>query len=202
MSGTLSGAYRGASGVRVVQADADGEDQGIAEQVSRQIFSTYQCRSIDRGLKHPGDIAEPASLRYALDLRPGAQIAGLDFKLPQARSRQARLANRVPAWSRSETALNIIHLKTVNVVSVRSAISLPRNDYPLWDTVGDDIVNSGKLSQLQLEGVRYACQKHLEILPSGQRAGFFIGDGAGVGKGRQISGARESPNCAQVMRLR
>lgn len=27
-----------------------------------------------------------------------------------------------------------------------------------------------------------------DILPSGERAGFFIGDGAGVGKGRQISG--------------
>ena len=26
------------------------------------------------------------------------------------------------------------------------------------------------------------------ILPNGQRAGFFIGDGAGVGKGRQVNG--------------
>lgn len=28
----------------------------------------------------------------------------------------------------------------------------------------------------------------VQMLPSGARAGFFIGDGAGVGKGRQISG--------------
>ena len=97
-------------------------------------------------------------------------------------------------------------------------------------------MNEGKLSQLQLEGVLYACTKHQELLPSGQRtpcstkctlqqhvhsqnlmplqctqlfrtnlsqvpkifsetivhgmtgAGFFIGDGAGVGKGRQIAG--------------
>jgi hypothetical protein len=69
-----------------------------------------------------------------------------------------------------------------------SAISLPTNTYPIWDSVGDEIVNKGKLSQLQLEGVRYACNKHLEVLPSKQRAGFFIGDGAGVGKGRQIAG--------------
>ena len=26
------------------------------------------------------------------------------------------------------------------------------------------------------------------ILPNGQRAGFFIGDAAGVGKGRQVRG--------------
>ena len=47
---------------------------------------------------------------------------------------------------------------------------------------------NGKLSKLQLEGVAYACQKHCELLPDGTRAGFMIGDGAGVGKGRQISG--------------
>lgn len=44
------------------------------------------------------------------------------------------------------------------------------------------------MSKLQLEGVAYACQKHCELLPDGSRAGFMIGDGAGVGKGRQISG--------------
>ena len=44
------------------------------------------------------------------------------------------------------------------------------------------------MSKLQLEGVTYACQKHCERLADGARAGFMIGDGAGVGKGRQISG--------------
>ena len=49
-------------------------------------------------------------------------------------------------------------------------------------------MGKGKLSKLQLEGVAYACQKHCELLPDGARAGFMIGDGAGVGKGRQIAG--------------
>lgn len=31
-------------------------------------------------------------------------------------------------------------------------------------------------------------QRHLQHLPSGARAGFFVGDGAGVGKGRTIAG--------------
>ena len=30
------------------------------------------------------------------------------------------------------------------------------------------------------------CQRHLTLLPDGTRAGFFIGDAAGVGKGRQV----------------
>lgn len=35
--------------------------------------------------------------------------------------------------------------------------------------------------------VLYAAQRHTHFLPDGKRAGFFIGDGAGVGKGRQVS---------------
>ena len=41
----------------------------------------------------------------------------------------------------------------------------------------------------QLESIVYACQRHERMLPDNQRAGFFIGDGAGVGKGRTIAGA-------------
>lgn len=31
-------------------------------------------------------------------------------------------------------------------------------------------------------------QQHEVLLPNGQRAGFLIGDGAGVGKGRTVAG--------------
>ena len=41
------------------------------------------------------------------------------------------------------------------------------------------------LSSLQLEAVMYADARHSLHLPSGARAGFFLGDGPGVGKGRQ-----------------
>ncbi|CAB0029995.1 unnamed protein product [Trichogramma brassicae] len=44
------------------------------------------------------------------------------------------------------------------------------------------------LSSLQLESITYASQQHEHLLPDGSRAGFFIGDGAGVGKGRTIAG--------------
>jgi hypothetical protein len=51
-----------------------------------------------------------------------------------------------------------------------------------------DIVNARLLSDAQLETVIYASQKfHGSRLPDGKRAGFFLGDGAGVGKGRQIA---------------
>ncbi|KAK2394699.1 protein FORGETTER [Trifolium repens] len=44
------------------------------------------------------------------------------------------------------------------------------------------------LSCLQIETLVYACQRHLQHIRNGTRAGFFIGDGAGVGKGRTVAG--------------
>ncbi len=50
-----------------------------------------------------------------------------------------------------------------------------------------ELLTSGKLSDAQIENVIYAGQAHEKILPSGERRGYFIGDGTGVGKGRQVA---------------
>lgn len=52
----------------------------------------------------------------------------------------------------------------------------------------DDLIRDKVLSGLQLESIVYTCQRHDQLLPDHSRAGFFIGDGAGVGKGRTIAG--------------
>lgn len=80
------------------------------------------------------------------------------------------------------------HPGDIAEASSLASIDLPPAKYPLFDAIGDEFVETGKLSKLQLEGILYACQKHCEFAPDGKRAGFMIGDGAGVGKGRQISG--------------
>ncbi|EDV22204.1 uncharacterized protein TRIADDRAFT_29150, partial [Trichoplax adhaerens] len=49
------------------------------------------------------------------------------------------------------------------------------------------VIANGMLSSLQLEAVVYACQQHNTWLADGRRAGFLIGDGAGVGKGRTLA---------------
>lgn len=121
---------RDAARQRAENAEIGGEESA-PEALSKEVFTPYHCRSLDRGLPHCGDIAEAASL---------------------------------------------------------AAIDLPAATYPLWDALPRELIESGQLSALQLEGVLYACQRHCEILPSGERAGFFIGDGAGVGKGRQLAG--------------
>lgn len=50
------------------------------------------------------------------------------------------------------------------------------------------VIKKGWLSDAQLEAVAYAGQAFSEVNEDGTRRGFFIGDGTGVGKGREISG--------------
>lgn len=50
------------------------------------------------------------------------------------------------------------------------------------------IITSGALSEAQMEAIIYAGQQHEKLNPDGTRKAFFIGDGTGVGKGREVSG--------------
>lgn len=76
------------------------------------------------------------------------------------------------------------HPDRVVETSTLSSVPPPDITYTLALPTSDN----GTLSALQLEAITYACQQHEVLLPSGQRAGFLIGDGAGVGKGRTVAG--------------
>ncbi|PRW58205.1 strawberry notch-like [Chlorella sorokiniana] len=76
------------------------------------------------------------------------------------------------------------HPDSVVETASLAAVAPPDITYQL--AAHDQLV--GCLSALQLESVVYACQRHQQMLPDGSRAGFFIGDGAGVGKGRTVAG--------------
>ncbi|CAN0133163.1 unnamed protein product [Lampetra fluviatilis] len=78
------------------------------------------------------------------------------------------------------------HPDRVVETSTLSSVPLPDITYHLH--MPDYAISSGKLSALQLEAITYSCQRHESVLPNGQRAGFLIGDGAGVGKGRTVAG--------------
>jgi hypothetical protein len=87
---------------------------------------------------------------------------------------------------RSRVPFGIPHPGNICESIIMSSVQLPPLSYPR-DALEKQI-SEGTLSQLQLEGILYASQKHREFLPDGRRAGFFVGDGAGVGKGRQMAG--------------
>ncbi|EDV95999.1 GH16004 [Drosophila grimshawi] len=77
------------------------------------------------------------------------------------------------------------HPDSVVETATLSSVELPDITYEL--VLPDKLKESDRLSALQLEAVTYACQAHEQLLPSGERAGFLLGDGAGVGKGRTIA---------------
>jgi hypothetical protein len=74
------------------------------------------------------------------------------------------------------------------VVETASLAAVPPPDITYELAAYKELVDTGSLSALQLEAVVYACQRHETRLPDGSKAGFFLGDGAGVGKGRTIAG--------------
>lgn len=66
-----------------------------------------------------------------------------------------------------------------------AAVSMPKATYV--PKLPAEVVQNN-LSDAQMVSVTYAGQAHEQKLPDGRRKGFFIGDGTGVGKGRQIAG--------------
>ncbi|XP_066503619.1 si:ch73-63e15.2 isoform X2 [Hoplias malabaricus] len=80
------------------------------------------------------------------------------------------------------------HSHPDRVVETNTLSSVPPPDITYTLSIPESISDKGLLSALQLEAIIYACQQHEVILQNNQRAGFLIGDGAGVGKGRTVAG--------------
>ena len=80
------------------------------------------------------------------------------------------------------------HPDSVVETSSMSAVQPPDARLNFKMGLPKDLIMGGLLSGLQLESVVYASMRHSMKLPNGQRAGFLLGDGPGVGKGRQIAG--------------
>jgi hypothetical protein len=74
------------------------------------------------------------------------------------------------------------------VVETASLSSVEPSDIHYKVSIPQETIDRGMLSALQLEAITYTCQAHEHMLQDGSRAGFLVGDGAGVGKGRTIAG--------------
>uniref|UniRef100_A0A4W3IIR5 Protein strawberry notch homolog 2 n=1 Tax=Callorhinchus milii TaxID=7868 RepID=A0A4W3IIR5_CALMI len=82
--------------------------------------------------------------------------------------------------------IGISHPDRVVETSTLSSVPPPDISYSLC--LSPETITNGSLSALQLEAITYACQQHEILLENNHRAGFLIGDGAGVGKGRTVAG--------------
>jgi len=79
------------------------------------------------------------------------------------------------------------HPDEIFETSSMSCLPPPKTTYKL--NLCSQTILRGLLTNAQLEAISLACSQHELRLPgTGERAAFFLGDGPGVGKGRQAAG--------------
>ncbi|XP_051894254.1 protein strawberry notch homolog 2-like [Pristis pectinata] len=105
-----------------------------------------------------------------------------DDEEPEELGHAETYADYVP----SKSKIGINHPDRVVETSTLSSVPPPNIRYTLC--LPPLTISNGSLSALQLEAIIYACQQHEVLLENNHRAGFLIGDGAGVGKGRTVAG--------------
>ena len=144
---------------------------------------------------HPGHLY-PGQLQQLQQLQQQQQLGmeqqqflpgGVDLVFEEEDDvEEGEVRDTFQVYSPSKLTYGQAHPDDVVETSSLSAVEPPDITYEL--AAKDILVGENRLSALQLEAVVYACQRHEQWLPSGARGGFFIGDGAGVGKGRTIAG--------------
>src|SRR5581483_5854327 len=73
----------------------------------------------------------------------------------------------------------------VETAAMAAVVPPPITYRPCLDAT---LITDGALSNVQLERICYAGQRHTQRLPSGARAAYLLGDGTGFGKGRCLAG--------------
>jgi hypothetical protein len=138
-------------------------------------WSLFKIIPIDFKRKTFVQISQTISLHIA-------HCRGDNMKNSQDIIKQRMVEERIiEAHSRVEN-----HPDPVVEISSLASVASPSFWYKL--VLLEEKLNVGALSVLQLESVIHACQRHQQRLPNGSRAGFLVGDGAGVGKGRIAAG--------------
>uniref|UniRef100_A0A669CVJ4 Protein strawberry notch homolog 2 n=1 Tax=Oreochromis niloticus TaxID=8128 RepID=A0A669CVJ4_ORENI len=119
----------------------------------------------------------------------GFQVATSTSLEEEAEEEEAEELGHVDTYAEykpSKSTIGISHPDIVVETNTLSSVPPPDITYTL--SIPESTIKNGLLSALQLEAIIYACQQHEVILQNKQRAGFLIGDGAGVGKGRTVAG--------------
>lgn len=128
----------------------------------------------------------PYDMKYAMG--PGGAMPGQVQQTGEDAEEEEELglAETYAEYTPSKLKIGERHPDPVVETSSLSSVTPPAVWYNL--SIPEETIDRGLLSALQLEAIVYASQQHEVLLPDGSRAGFLIGDGAGVGKGRTIAG--------------
>ncbi|MCC6775623.1 MAG: strawberry notch family protein [Hyphomicrobiales bacterium] len=211
--GMVGAGKRGERGVAeprpAVVADPSRHDGGVAGSERARVPAVKS-----RGRQRPG--GEPAAGAPARTEPEGRRGAGAEPTLQPdagrasstaAGSERIEIENAAPgtqtAAEISDSLYEPYEPKQVRIKGAKkhpgplvesaamSSVDLPAPTYR--PTLPRKVIDEGRLSLPQLEAVIYAGQSHERMLPAAdgetaRRRGFFVGDGTGVGKGREIAG--------------
>ncbi|XP_057765219.1 protein FORGETTER 1 [Salvia miltiorrhiza] len=128
----------------------------------------------------------PPPVRPPLPLPPAEEVNEVAIEVEREEDEGGLAGETFTDYRPPKLSIGPPHPDPVVETSSLSAVQPPEPTYDL--RIKDKLESSKALSCLQIETLVYACQRHLQHLPGGDRAGFFLGDGAGVGKGRTIAG--------------
>ncbi|KAG6545283.1 hypothetical protein Mapa_013396 [Marchantia paleacea] len=131
-----------------------------------------------------GDALDPAAAWGRLHVKEEVNEVALEVE--QEEDEGGTAGETFTDYRPSKLSIGPRHPDPIVETSSLSAVQPPEPIYTL--KIAPEIEQSGTLSCLQLETIVYASQRHMYHLADNSRAGFFIGDGAGVGKGRTIAG--------------
>uniref|UniRef100_A0A8C5LUG7 Protein strawberry notch homolog 1 n=1 Tax=Leptobrachium leishanense TaxID=445787 RepID=A0A8C5LUG7_9ANUR len=138
-------------------------------------------------LKPPPNIAQPVATATSIKLFTSQKVPVKEEEEPEEEDEEEMgHAETYAEYMPIKLKVGLRHPDPVVETSSLSSVTPP--DVWFQASIPEETIDNGWLSALQLEAVTYAAQQHETYLPNGERAGFLIGDGAGVGKGRTIAG--------------
>ena len=179
-SGRKSGGKRATGGAQP-KPESEGSPAGVSERGAGPSRESLTTGGRTRGSS--GDASGAAGLGSDL----GAAELGVESKAPTGAEAEVTDAVFVPyAPAKMRIAGAQPHPTPLVESAAMAAVQPPNPTYK--PKLAQEIITSGAVSEAQLEPVVYAGQAHAQLLPDGKtRQGYFIGDGTGVGKGREIA---------------
>lgn len=201
--GAVSGSHDRAGGGRDVEqprsqrtgrsgeSDSDRVRAGAGSPASDHAESgggdAGQLRGVDqrRGDARSEDVTAPASESAPVSESDPAPAKDYKAGTPKKKVKDTGVYSDYVA-----PALPVKGLKAHPAVLVESSamasVQAPKATYK--PHLPQESINRGVWSGEQMVNIVYAGQAHEQTLPNGTRKGYLIGDGTGVGKGRQIAG--------------
>jgi len=181
--GAGPGRGRGGSGSDA----ANGDDAGAQRPLGGRRGQSAESGRPDRGTAAGTDGAGNAAKRGGSN---ESTVDAVTVGTASAETASGEIGNSVfEQYSPKKVRIDGAVPHNTPLVESAALASVVPPDPTYAPNLNQKIIKDGLLSDAQLEAVVYAGQAHQQMLPDGKtRRGFFLGDGTGVGKGRQISG--------------